>query len=183
MGKFNRLLTPSFLLASILWLGCGNQPVKPVDLPDPENNAVFDTSSLENDVDYMEDLGVNSDSDYVEYKDTTSADGLISSDSTSGNSIAPTPPANSSLKTVNAIYKSADCDKVDCELLFETEGEEKISFCGAFGEFVTADFRVTNKELVGKKFMVIYKTESRKSGDDEKAKAKSCNVIIFAKPM
>jgi hypothetical protein len=179
-----KTIIPTFSVMALFAIySCGNQPVKPVDLADPEMEQ-NDTAGLENDVDYMEDLGVMSDSDFVELNDTTNQEELTSSDSSSGPKVNMTPPANSSLKTVTAVFKSVSCNKTDCELFFESADENKLSFCGSYGEFVSADFRVANKDLVGKSFVIIYKTAVPPSSPDEDEKAKKtepCNIIIFAK--
>ncbi|MFM7079181.1 MAG: hypothetical protein ACKOYC_05270 [Bacteroidota bacterium] len=179
-----KTILPAFsIMALLAFFSCDNQPVKPVDLADPEMTQ-NDTAGLENDVDYMEDLGVMSDSDFVELNDTTNREGISGTDSSAAPKINLTPPANSSLKTINAVFKSVTCNKTDCELFFESPEDGTLSFCGSYGEFVSADFRVANKELVGKSFMIIYKTAVPPSSPDEEGKVKKsepCNIIIFAK--
>lgn len=157
--------------------------MKPVDLADPAVVA-SDTIGLENDSDYMEDIGVMSDSDFVVLDDPDDRDSLSSSDSTATTKVNLAPPANSSLKTVTAVFKSVSCDKVDCELFFESEQEGKLAFCGSYGEFVSADFRIANKELVGKSFMIIYKNAvppTSSEADPKTKKTEACNIIVFAK--
>lgn len=171
-------------LATLFAMGsCGDQPVKPVDLADPELVA-NDTAGLENDPDYMEDIGVMSDSDFVVLDGPDGQDSLAASDSTAAPIINLTPPANSSLKTVTAVFRSVSCDKLDCELFFDSPGDGKLSFCGSYGEFVSADFRVANKELVGKTFLIIYKTAvppSPPEADEKTKRTETCNIIVFAK--
>lgn len=182
---FSRL--PILFVLALAAYSCGEQPVKTVDLPDPAE-AVNDTSGLDNDVDYMEDVGVYSDSDFVEFKDTLGLDSAGNSASVSADTTASIQlPAGSSLKTIHAVFKTVDCDKNGCDLFFETEAEEKLVFCGAYGDFVSADFGVANRDLVGKKFMVIYRPDNKVPAAAKDSSSKNnkgpCKTIVFAKQL
>jgi hypothetical protein len=185
--KLRRSRLPILFVISLALYSCGEQPVKTVDLPDPVEN-LNDTAGLDNEPDYMEDVGVYSDSDFVEFKDTMGLDSAGNSTSASADTMANFQlPAGSSLKTIHAVFKTVDCDKYGCELFFETDAEEKLAFCGAYGDFVSADFGIANRELVGKKFMIIYRPENKTPSAAKDSTSKNnkgpCKTIVFAKQL
>lgn len=181
---FKRFWIPIFVTASLLIYSCGEQAVKPVDLANPADESL-DSSELINDLDYLDEIGILSDSLGVDFIDSTLNDssGFLNSasvDTSAGLDI----PAGSSLKSINAVFHSVECDKSGCRLFFKTETEEALVFCGAYGDFVSASFGRANNELVGKKFMVIYRNHDVTEKDSANKETKApCNSIVFAKQL
>ena len=61
-------------------------------------------------------------------------------------------------------------------------GENQIRFCGAFGEFVDVGQHAANKQLIGKQFIIIYKTENSKPDGQSDLYSSDCKTMVFAKP-
>lgn len=173
------------LMIAVMIYACSEQPVKPVDLPDPVEETA-DASDLENDKEFAEDSMFLSDSAFVEFYDSLDAGHIQNGKTVTMDSAAALQiPVGSSLKNVEVFFKKVDCDKNGCELYFETEAGEEVVFCGAYGDFVSADFGMANRELVDRKFMVIYRTDNSRTELEEGANNNNqngpCFVIVFAK--
>jgi len=175
---------PYCILVTMLILSsCGEQPMRTLDIPNPNDESI-DSVMLS---DESEDSGLDSiaNNAYLEITDTTEKDSMPNlrtgtMDTTSINAL----PVNSTLKTIQAVFLSADCSGSRCELIFEDETEVAVRFCGAYGDFISADLRSANREMIGKKFMVIYRTGTDKSkSKNEKEADTNCNIIVFAKPL
>ena len=181
---FKRFWIPMFMVSILLVCSCGEQAVKPVDLANPADESI-DSSELSNDLDYSEETEIYLDSNNVEFNDSINNDTAeylnpASVDTTTGFDI----PAGSSLKTINAIFNSVNCNKSVCQLVFKTESDEDLVFCGAYGDFVSADFGTANRELVGKNFLIIYRNQVETEKDSIKKNTKApCNSIVFAKQL
>ena len=175
---------PMFMVSILLLCSCGEQAVKPVDLANPADESNNPTD-LSNELDYSEEADFYLDSSNVEFNDSINNDtsqylNPASVDTTIGYDI----PAGSSLKTVNAIFNSVNCNKSVCQLVFKTESDEDLVFCGAYGDFVSADFGTANRELVGKNFLIIYRNQVETVKDSIKKDSKApCNSIVFAKQL
>jgi len=175
---------PMFMVSILLLCSCGEQAVKPVDLANPADESNNPTD-LSNELDYSEEADFYLDSSNVEFNDSINNDtsqylNPASVDTTIGYDI----PAGSSLKTINAIFNSVICNKSVCQLVFKTESDEDLVFCGAYGDFVSADFGTANRELVGKNFLIIYRNQVETVKDSIKKDSKApCNSIVFAKQL
>ena len=179
---FERFCLPFYFISALLIFSCGDQAMKPVDLANPADES-NDTSDLANDLDYSDGTGIFPDSSFVDFNDSTLNDSAVYLNSASVDTAAGIEmPAGSSLKTINAVFHSVDCDRSGCQLVFKTESDEDLVFCGAYGDFVSADFGTANRELVGKSFMVIYRATAQAVKDSTKKETNApCNSIVFAK--
>lgn len=179
---FERFCLPLCMISALLIFSCGDQAMKPVDLANPADES-NDTSDFANGLDYSDETGIFPDSNFVDLNDSTINDTSVylnsaSVDTTTGMEM----PAGSSLKTINAVFNSVDCDRSGCQLIFKTGSDEDLVFCGAYGDFVSADFGTANRELVGKSFMIIYRTTVEAKRDSTKKEPQPpCNSIVFAK--
>jgi len=157
--------------------------MRTLDIPNPNDESI-DSVMLS---DESEDSGLDpiANNAYLEITDTTEKDSMPNlrtgtMDTTTINAL----PVNSTLKTIQVVFLSADCSGSRCELIFEDETEVAVRFCGAYGDFISADLRSANREMIGKKFMVIYRTGTDKSkSKNEKEADTNCNIIVFAKPL
>ena len=157
--------------------------MRTLDIPNPIDES-NDSANLDDETEFSEmDSLVGS--VYLEMSDSVGKDSLTNLRSgTMDTSYSNILPTSSSLKNIQAVFLSADCSGSKCELFFENEIEGSISFCGAYGDFISADLRSANPELIGKKFMVIYRSvlDMSKSNSD-KVSSPTCNTIVFAKPL
>lgn len=183
MKETKRFWLYCILVSITSMYSCGEQPMRTLDIPNPTDES-NDSINLADETDFS-DMDSFVDNVYTDMSDTIGNDSMPNlrrgtMDTTFSNAL----PTSSSLKNIQAVFLSADCSGSKCNLIFENETEGSISFCGAYGDFVSADLRSANPELIGKRFMVIYRTGLDKSkSDSDKDSAPTCNTIVFAKPL
>ncbi|MFM7053791.1 MAG: hypothetical protein ACKOX7_03530 [Bacteroidota bacterium] len=157
--------------------------MRTLDIPNPNDESAESLDQTE-ELDYSDTDSILGNV-FLDSIDTNANDSMpnlrnVSMDTTSGATL----PTNSSLKNVDAVFLSVECVGSRCELIFESEADGEIRFCGAYGDFVSADLRSANRELIGKKFMLIYRTTSVKGKTTaDIGSTTTCNIIVFAKPL